>query len=80
MPCQVSLCSKILRSKLVSSLLAGCGSVDALSAITLLRKLCNHPALVASQMEQAIDSSAPLTPEETRQLASSNAEHSGEPL
>jgi len=73
----VNVYSKILRSKIVSPLLTGLGAIDALPAITLLRKLCNHPHLVAAQMEEASDINAPLTPEERHQLSSSLVQHSG---
>ena len=52
MHAQVELYGHVLRSKAVSSLLAGCGATgsgaDALSVITTLRKLCNHPDLLHS--------------------------------
>ncbi len=47
---QVTLYKAILRDKCVSRLLSasGGGGDDALSAIMLLRKLCNHPDLLRS--------------------------------
>jgi len=46
---QAELYGHVLRSKAVSSLLTGAmdnGGADALSVITTLRKLCNHPDLL----------------------------------
>ena len=46
---QIDLYGHVLRSKAVSSLLTGAavtGGADALSVITTLRKLCNHPDLL----------------------------------
>ncbi len=37
---------------MVSQLISGSGSLDALPAITLLRKLCNHPHLVTDDLEK----------------------------
>lgn len=57
----------IVKSRIVSQLITGTGALDALPAITLLRKLCNHPHLVADDMhkwqEPSIDSKALETAE-----------------
>ena len=37
---------------MVSQLISGSSSLDALPAITLLRKLCNHPHLIINDLEK----------------------------
>ena len=37
---------------MVSQLISGSSNLDALPAITLLRKLCNHPHLIIDDLEK----------------------------
>ena len=52
MPLQISVYASIVRSRMVSQLLSGSSNLDALPAITLLRKLCNHPHLIIDDLEK----------------------------
>ena len=46
---QVTLYQKILMSKSVRNLFSASAGFDALPAITMLRKLCNHPSLISEE-------------------------------
>ena len=49
---QVTVYSSIVKSRMISQLISGSSSLDALPAITLLRKLCNHPHLITDDLEK----------------------------
>lgn len=51
---QVKLYASIIKSRAVSQLLNG-GAGNALPTITLLRKLCNYPGLVAEDLDSSSD-------------------------
>lgn len=48
----MSLYTAIIKSRLVSQLIDSSGHLDALPAITMLRKLCNHPLLIAGDLDK----------------------------
>lgn len=72
----MKLYQTILDSKLVSSLLSPAGGLGALLAISLLRKLCNHPSLLSS--DAAADPLAALQQPDRDQLNSSSPQISGQ--
>lgn len=52
---QVSWYQKVVASRLVKNLISGAGAFDALPAITLLRKICNHPSLLSAEERQQFE-------------------------
>lgn len=54
-PLQEKLYTKFVSSKVAENLVSGKASVSSLSAITQLKKLCNHPDLIYDKCAQGMD-------------------------